>query len=114
VDIQNVFDEHKANETNYKKNLRVYWKTYPKFWYDSPFVILEDSFDTSNFNQYDVGLSVEIQEVQSNAHAKLKGGNIIKEDMPRGIDSDLYRGASHKGSHNRTRNTTCVYPDIIN
>jgi hypothetical protein len=55
-----------------------------------------------------------IQEVQSNAHAKLKGKDIIKKDMLRGVDNDLYRGVSHKGSHNRTRNTTNVYPHIIN
>jgi len=76
-------------------------------------VTLEDSFDTSNFNQYDATLSVEIQEVQSNAHAKLKGRGIIKEDMPRGADSDLYRRTSDKGNHNRIKNT-CVYPHIIN
>ncbi len=75
---------------------------------------LEDSFDTSNFNQYDATLSVEIQEVQSNAHAKLKGKDIIKEDMPRGADSDLYRGTNDKGNHNRIKNTTCVYQHIIN
>ncbi len=75
---------------------------------------LENSFDTSNFNQYDASLSVEIQEVQSNAHAKLKGGDIIKEDMPRGTYNDLYRRASDKGNHNKTKNTTCVYPHIIN
>jgi hypothetical protein len=50
----------------------------------------------------------------SNAHAKLKGRDTIKEDMLRGVDNDLYRRASHKGGHNITRNTTGVYPHIIN
>ncbi len=51
------------------------------FGYDSPFVTLEDGFNTSDFNQYDANPSGKILKVQSNAPLKLKRGNIIEEVM---------------------------------
>lgn len=38
-------------------------------------MILVDRFDTSYYNQYDVGPSGEWPKVQSNVLAKMKGGN---------------------------------------
>jgi hypothetical protein len=62
-----------VNEASYRRKL----KTYPKFWYmnQSPFATLEDDFDMSDFNLYDVGPSGEVHDVQSTALAELKGGN---------------------------------------
>jgi hypothetical protein len=52
-----LFDEHKVDETNYRRKLKAYQETYIEFSYDSPFVTLGDSFNTLDFNQYEVGLS---------------------------------------------------------
>ncbi len=54
-------------------------EAYQKFKYESPFVTLEDNFNTSNFNQDEVGS--EGQEVQSSSHIDLRGGDIIEEAM---------------------------------
>jgi hypothetical protein len=52
-----LFDEHKVDEANYRRNWKAYQKTYIEFNYDSPFVTHEDNFNTLDFNQYEVGLS---------------------------------------------------------
>ncbi len=54
-------------------------EAYQEFKYKSPFVTLEDNFNTSNFNQDEVGW--EAQEVQSNSPIDLRGGNTIEEAM---------------------------------
>ncbi len=51
------------------------------FDYDSPFVTLEDGFNTLDSNQYDANPSGEILKVQSNAPKKLKRGKTIEEVM---------------------------------
>jgi len=58
-----LFDEHKADEVSYKRRLKTYKETYPKFKYDSLFVTLENSFNTLNSNQYEKGPSGEAREV---------------------------------------------------
>lgn len=63
-DIQGLFNEHKAFEVSYRRNLKGYQKAYRNFQYNSPFVTVEDSFDTLDFNQYDVGPSGESLKVQ--------------------------------------------------
>jgi hypothetical protein len=50
-----LFDEHKEDETNSKRRLKAYMEAYQEFKYKSPFVTLEDNFNTSNFNQDEVG-----------------------------------------------------------
>jgi hypothetical protein len=45
-----LFDEHKVDETSYRRRLKAYMEAYPEFKYDSPFVIFEDNFNISNFN----------------------------------------------------------------
>jgi hypothetical protein len=45
-----LFDEHKVDETNYKKRLKAYKEAYPKFKYDSPFVTFENNFNTLDSN----------------------------------------------------------------
>jgi hypothetical protein len=52
-----LFDEHKVDEANYRKKLKSYQETYIKFSYDSPFITPKDSFNTLDFNQYEVGSS---------------------------------------------------------
>jgi len=78
-DILNSFNEYKANEVNYRRKLQAYREAYPNFQYDSPSMIPKDSFDTSYYNQYDVGPSGELPKVQSNALVEMKGGNIIED-----------------------------------
>jgi hypothetical protein len=57
--LQTLFNEHKENETSYKMRLKAYKEAYPKFKYDLSSTTLEDSFNTSNFNQYETGPSGE-------------------------------------------------------
>jgi hypothetical protein len=47
-----LFNEHKENDS-YKMRLKAYKEAYPKFKYDLSSTTLEDSFNTSNFNQYE-------------------------------------------------------------
>ncbi len=61
--LQTLFDEHKVNEANHKRRFKTYKEANPKFKYESTYVTLEDNFNTSNFNQYEVGPSGEAQEV---------------------------------------------------
>jgi hypothetical protein len=58
-----LFNEHKANETNYRKKLKAYQEAYPKFRYDSTSTTHEDNFNTSDFNYYEVGPSGNFQNV---------------------------------------------------
>jgi hypothetical protein len=51
--LQTLFDEHNANEASYRKRLKAYKETYPKFTNDSPFATLEDNFNTLDFNKYE-------------------------------------------------------------
>jgi hypothetical protein len=61
-------------EKNYKHMI-----PYLNFQYDSPSIILEYSFDTSYYNQYDASPSGELPKVQSNVLVEMKGGNTRKE-----------------------------------
>jgi hypothetical protein len=45
-----LFDEHKADDANSRIRLKTYMEAYQEFKYESPSVILEDNFNTSNFN----------------------------------------------------------------
>jgi len=74
-----LYNEYKANEVNYKWKLQAYREAYPNFQYDSPSMIPNDSFDTSYYNQYEVGPNGELPKVQSNAPTQMKGGNTIEE-----------------------------------
>ncbi len=72
IDLQTLFDEHKADGTSSKRRLKMYRD-------ESPFVTLKDNFNISDFNQYETGPSGEAQKVQSNSLVNLKGGDTIKE-----------------------------------
>jgi hypothetical protein len=48
--MKTLFDEHKADEANYRRKLKAYMEAYPKFKYDSPSTTHEDSFNTLDFN----------------------------------------------------------------
>ncbi len=78
IDLQTLFEKHQTYDASYKKRLKSYKETYPKFNYDSPSTILEDSFNISNFNQYDACPSGEDQEVQSSPHVELTEGDLIE------------------------------------
>jgi predicted ester cyclase len=73
-----LFDEYKVNESNYRRKLQAYRKAYPNFQYESPSMILEDSFDITYYNQYDAGPSGELPKVQSNVLVEMKGGNFTE------------------------------------
>jgi hypothetical protein len=45
-----LFDEHKANEANYRRKLKAYREAYLEFRYDSLSTTLEGNFNTSDFN----------------------------------------------------------------
>lgn len=79
IDLQTLFEKHQTYDASYKKRLKSYKETYPKFKYDSPSTILEDSFNISNFNQYDACPSGEDQEVHSSPHVELMEGDFIEE-----------------------------------
>jgi hypothetical protein len=67
-----LFDEHKANKLTPEEGL----KHRGKHIHESPFVTHEDNFNyTSNSNQYKRGPGGEAQEVQSNSHVDLRGGD---------------------------------------
>jgi hypothetical protein len=55
IDLQTLFNEHKAYEVSSKRRLKSHWEAYLKFKYESPSTTLEDNFNTSNFNQYEIG-----------------------------------------------------------
>ncbi len=56
-------------------------ESYPKFKYDSPSTTPKDSFNTSNFNQYEASPSGEAQEIQSSPLVELKGGDIAQDAL---------------------------------
>lgn len=92
--LQTLFDEHKANETNYKRRLKAYRETYFKFKYDSPFTTPKDSFNTSNFNQYEASPSGKAQEVQSSPPMEMRGRNTIEEVVDEQIITQFEEQAS--------------------
>jgi hypothetical protein len=55
--LQTLFNEHKANETKCRIRFKAYKETYLEFKYDSLSTTLEDNFNISNFNQYEIGPS---------------------------------------------------------
>ncbi len=79
IDLNTLFNEHKANETSYKRKLKAYWETYIEFRYDSPSTTPEHNFNISNFNQYEVGPRGEVQDIYLDAPMKLKGGDTTEE-----------------------------------
>jgi hypothetical protein len=56
INLQTLFDEQKADGASSRRRLKAYRD-------ESPFVTLEDSFNISDFNQYETGPSEEVQEV---------------------------------------------------
>jgi hypothetical protein len=72
INLQTLFDEHKADGASSPRRLKAYRD-------ESPFVTLEDSFNISDFNQYETGPSGKAQEVQSSSPVNLRGGDIIEE-----------------------------------
>jgi hypothetical protein len=50
-----LFDEHKEDEAIYTKKLKTCREPYLEFKYGSSFIILEDNFNTLEFNQYEIG-----------------------------------------------------------
>lgn len=72
INLQTLFNEHKADGASSRRRLKAYMD-------ESPSITLEDSFNISNFNQYEIGPSGEAQEVQSSSPVNLRGGDIIKE-----------------------------------
>ncbi len=81
TDLQTLFDEHKANEASYKRRFKAYKEAYPKFKYDSSSTTPKNSFNTSNFNQYEASPSGEAYEVQSSPPIESRGGDTIEEGM---------------------------------
>ncbi len=67
-----MFNEHKADGASSRRRLKAYRD-------ESPFVTLEDSFNISDFNQYETSPIGEVQEVQSSSPINLKGRNTTKE-----------------------------------
>jgi hypothetical protein len=63
IDLQTLFNEHKADEATSRRRLKAHREAYLKFKYESPSTTLEDNFNTSNFNQYEIGPSGEAHEV---------------------------------------------------
>ncbi len=72
INLQTLFNEHKADGASSKRRLKAYRD-------ESPSVTLEDSFNISNFNQYEIGPSGEAQEVQSSSPVNWRGGDTIEE-----------------------------------
>jgi hypothetical protein len=74
INLQTLFDEHKADGASSKRRLKAYRDK-------SPSVTLEDSFNISYFNQYEIGPSGEVQEVQSSSPINLRGGEDTIEEV---------------------------------
>jgi hypothetical protein len=47
-----LFDEHKTNESRYKKNFKVYMEVYPNFVYESFPITLKENFVEFDKEQY--------------------------------------------------------------
>jgi hypothetical protein len=47
-----LLDEHKANEVNYRRNIKAYKEAYSEFIYESPFITPKNSFIQLDMDQF--------------------------------------------------------------
>ncbi len=107
-----MFNEYKANEVNYRKKLQAYREAYPNFQYDSPSMIPKDNFETSYYNQYDVGPSGTTKG--SIKCTCIDEGRRYYRGGHRRANNDIHKWPNHIKTHNNAKDAINIYSFRVN